>query len=94
MSDKCPTCGTPARFSEPPNSSWQPIKTIPENGKHIKIETQEIVKFKAYRPGASQLKKGIKGRWQKLSFDYGGWSNCEDPKEIGNGWKYAGDSNG
>lgn len=36
------------------------------------------VRWKAYKKGAPQLKRGIKGRWQELT-EYGGWKNCDTP---------------
>ena len=32
------------------------------------------VRWKEYKKGAPQLKRGIKGRWQELT-EYGGWKN-------------------
>lgn len=39
------------------------------------------VRWKPYKPGSQQLKKGIKGRWQSMT-EYGGWENCEKPPVI------------
>lgn len=36
------------------------------------------VRWKAYKKGAPQLKRGITGRWQELT-EYGGWKNCDTP---------------
>ncbi|WP_454760644.1 hypothetical protein [Caulobacter segnis] len=36
------------------------------------------MRYRRYKPGAPQLRQGIKGRWQQMN-EFGGWENCAEP---------------
>ncbi len=53
---------------------WKPAEDAPTDGRVVTMRSHHHVRFKAYQPGSTQLRRGIPGRWQQLN-QYGGWDN-------------------
>ncbi|KAA0572255.1 hypothetical protein FZ983_32305 [Azospirillum sp. B21] len=67
-----------ARASAPEvEGDWKPISEAPQNGM-IDVRSTCTYRWRAYRPGSPQLRRGIKGRWQRAT-DYG-WENANLPE--------------
>jgi len=71
---------------------WKPISSAPMNGKPFYVREMVPMRFKPYSKNSKEFKRGIKGRWQRMT-DYGGWENCSDSmpsewctNEEGNAW--------
>ena len=57
-------------------SNWQDVATAPQDGTPILARVVTTIRFKPYKPGSRELRRGVKGRWQQLNM-YGGWDNCD-----------------
>lgn len=62
---------------------WTNGNTPPNDSVVVAGVEQSFMRFKHYKKGSNQYKKGIIGRWQK--FDGYGWHNCDQPEK----WKKA-----
>lgn len=54
----------------------------PEDSKIVHTCIYKAMRFKHYKKGSQESKKGIIGRWQE--FNGYGWNNCEEPDQ----WSY------
>lgn len=58
--------------------TWLPIEEAPRDGTVIEASFVLSVRYQPYKPSSEQRRKGIVGRWQRLT-EFGGWENCDEP---------------
>lgn len=59
------------------------VDEMPRDGRAFYVRAVQVVRFRHYKPGSQQAKRGDIGRWQQMN-EYGGWENC--PAPLGNEW--------